>query len=753
VTTSLATDTDLTAVSSPTADDPTELLRAEVRAVLDGPRGRRARAMMLAARDFSGETDPRPVYRLLGAHRLLAANWPNRYGGRGLPAAQAAAVVEEMIAAGVSDTLHTLSVQICGTFLLSAGSPAQRAELLPALARGQRFCTVLYTEPAVGSDLSTLATRAQPAPGGGWWLTGRKVYSVRTTLADIALVAARSSEESTPYQGISLFLVPLDTPGVTVATLPSLANEAFGDVTLDGAPVGADAVVGPVGGAWPLITGALALERTGVDHVAKADAWLRGWFAEQTGGPDPLLAAAAGRLRTRVLAARALSRRCVAELDRGRVDPVAAAATKLWCSETAREVATWCAAALHERALWTHRDPDAPAAGRLEAAYREAPGLTISAGTSEMMLELVAGAGLPGKDITPVGEESLVVDLRRAVRAACGPVTERPTQDDPGVVAELAALGVLGLRVPSSLGGTGLGFGAALAACEETGAALCDGTLLDGLTAVDALVASLAHGAAATEDIAGEDVVADLVAGRRSVAMVTPERPDRPVTHPGADGLLLVASGGGLPGADARVGLLSADHPGVTRVRRTTALGDVDVVGLDEAAHAAVEPLCDGPSAETVLAADLLRRAAALIGLGSSCLVSAVRRARGRQQFGRALVDNQSVAFRLAGLATHAQALRALTAWLGARLDEATAVGDPARLGAQAAGALAEAAAFATSAAADAVQLHGAFGLVAGSPVARHYRFAPLAIARGPAPDVLRRHACTDDPTSGGLSR
>jgi len=457
------------------------LLRAEVRAVLASPAGQRALAAMLAARDSSGEADPRPVYRLLGAHRLLAANWPRVLGGRGLPAAEAAVVVEEMIAAGVSDTLHTLSVQICGTFLLSAGSAVQRAWLLPVLARGQRFCTVLYTESLVGSDLSALTTRAEPVPGGGWRLTGRKVYSVRTALADLALVAARTTVEATPYQGISLFLVPLAEPGVTVGTLPSLADEAFADVVLDRVAVGPDAVVGPTGGAWPLITGALALERTGVDHVAKADAWLTAWFADRAEASEPADGAAgdiaagevaagdlaaAGGLRTRVRAARALSRRCVEELDTGRVDPVGAAATKLWCSETAREVATWCAGALHERALWTYRDPDAPAGGRLEAAFREAPGLTISAGTSEMMLELVASAGLPSRDITPAGEEPLLVELRRAARVICSPAGERPTEDDPRVRAELAALGALGFLVPGELGGTGLGLAATLAALE-----------------------------------------------------------------------------------------------------------------------------------------------------------------------------------------------------------------------------------------------------------------------------------------------
>src|SRR5262249_42782070 len=102
---------------------------AEVRALLRGPAAAPALACLDAARGRGEEPDPRPVYRLLGAHQLLAATWPAAYGGRGLHPRCAAAVTAELVAAGVPDTLHTLSVLICGGFLLGAGAPAQRAWL------------------------------------------------------------------------------------------------------------------------------------------------------------------------------------------------------------------------------------------------------------------------------------------------------------------------------------------------------------------------------------------------------------------------------------------------------------------------------------------------------------------------------------------------------------------------------------------------------------------------------------------------
>src|SRR5262249_19752908 len=98
------------------------------------------------ATPLAAEPDPRPVYRQLGRLGLLAPGWPAELGGRGLGPIETALVVDEMVRRGVPETLHTLSVQIVGQLLLLAGSPEQQRTLLPALAAGERFATVLYSE-------------------------------------------------------------------------------------------------------------------------------------------------------------------------------------------------------------------------------------------------------------------------------------------------------------------------------------------------------------------------------------------------------------------------------------------------------------------------------------------------------------------------------------------------------------------------------------------------------------------------------
>jgi alkylation response protein AidB-like acyl-CoA dehydrogenase len=651
---------------------------AEVRALLAGPRAQAALATLRAARDL----DPRPIYRLLGERRLLAVSWPRAYGGRGLPARVAAAVVGELIAGGVPEVLHTLSVQICGNFLLTAGTAEQRAAVLPWLATGRRTATVLYSEPGVGSDLSALETTAE-ATASGWRISGRKVYSVGTALADYALVAARTSAEPSPYRGITLFLVPLDRPGITTGRLASLADEDFADVRLDGVEVPAGAVLGPVGGAWPLITEALALERTGVDYVAKARRWL---------GATKRDGATYGRLRTHTEAAAALATRCVDQLDTGRVDVVAAAATKLWCADTAREIAWWCAEQAGPAALW--RD------GLAESAYREAPGLTLSAGTSEMMLELVASSGLP----LPEGGEPLAVELRAACRAVASAYDDR----DPAGACwpDLARLGVFGLTLPAEWGGLDLGLRAAVVCAAELGRGLHDGGLLDTLTALDVLARS------------GREL--PTMDGRWRAVLADLRLPGRPIHDPDT--------------ADARFAVLDGQAialaTNLTRTKHETALGPMWTTD-----GPAGEVLLDGDAAVAALAAARVRRAAWLLGLAAGALEHTHERARTREQFGRTLITNQDVAFRLARLAVRLDAFTALVTDLAARFDDGAP--DPAL----AAGALAEAGTLALDASREAVHLHGAFGMTDASPVRRHYLTAPLAVAADAPPDALRIEA------------
>ncbi|WBB77719.1 acyl-CoA dehydrogenase family protein [Micromonospora sp. WMMD882] len=362
--------------------------RADVRQTL---RSGRVRAAAAAATGADGvEPDARPLYRLLGERGLLAVHWPVEFGGQGRPLTDAAIVAEELVRAGVPDTLHVNTIQIVGQFLLMAGDAEQQRRHLPGLARGERFASVLYTEPDAGSDLGALRTVAAP-DGDGYLITGTKVFSLKTRFVDLGLCAARTSSGAGKYQGISLFLVDLHAPGVTVSVIPGIGDEHFHQVELDSVRVSGEDLLGPRDEGWPLLNEALTIERTGLDYFLKAERWLEAALeslVDQAADPAHAHAEAIGRWKGALVADHALAWEVLTGLQADRVDPVAAAVAKYHSSELAQGIAAWAAdiPSAEQRSRRTR------AVEVLDSAYREAPGLTLSAGTSEVMLQIMAAA-------------------------------------------------------------------------------------------------------------------------------------------------------------------------------------------------------------------------------------------------------------------------------------------------------------------------------------------------------------------------
>lgn len=363
--------------------------RASVRELLRSAEVQAAAAEATSANGV--ERDARPLYRLLGELGLLAVHWPVEFGGEGRPLESAAIVVEELKRAGVPDTLHVNTIQIVGQFLLMAGSDDQKRRYLPALASGRSFASVLYTEPDAGSDLGALRAMASP-DGDGYQITGTKVFSLKTRFVDLGLCAARTTLGADKYQGISLFLIDMSAPGVTVSVIPGVGDEQFHRVDLRSVRVSGDDLLGPRGGGWPLLNEALAIERTGLDYHLKAENWLEAALdalidCDPNSSHDAHLEHI-GRWHGALTANHVLVWRVLTGLESGQVDHVSAAVAKYHSSELAQRLAAWAAdiPTPEQRAKRTR-----PAL-TLDSAYREAPGLTLSAGTSEMMLQIIAAA-------------------------------------------------------------------------------------------------------------------------------------------------------------------------------------------------------------------------------------------------------------------------------------------------------------------------------------------------------------------------
>ncbi|WP_344141877.1 acyl-CoA dehydrogenase family protein [Polymorphospora rubra] len=370
--------------------------RAEVCALLceEDVAGSVARCRRLPAGE---EPELLDVYRRLGERGWLAPNWAPEHGGLGATMVEKAILTEELVRHGVPDVTHGLSIDIVGLAIKLLGTDAQRDRLLPGLARGETSAAVLFSEPGVGSDLSSLRTRAEPDGDGGWRLFGRKIFSMKTQFADFAVTAARTTDTGVKYHGITLFLVPLKNLAVTMRPMWNLTEDRMIDVTLDGVRVGADDVLGEVDEGWQTVNRFLGLERTGVDTAAKAqrllDAVLR--HAAATGRlDDPAYAHRLLDLTARVRAARLLAWRCVTNLVDGRADDVQSSTAKWHATEVFKELAVLAPEFTGLDGVLDARDADAPVDGIVDAAYREAPGLTLAAGTSQIMLYVIATQGL-----------------------------------------------------------------------------------------------------------------------------------------------------------------------------------------------------------------------------------------------------------------------------------------------------------------------------------------------------------------------
>lgn len=334
------------------------------------------------------------VYRWLGERGWLAPSWPQRYGGLGRGAAESAIVTEELCLAGVPDDAHVLGIDIVGTFLLGVGTEEQRARWLTPLARGELLAGVLFTEPEHGSDLSRLTTRAEP-DGDGWRLYGTKVFNQKTQFAEIALCAARTSTGPVPFDGITLFLLPLRSPGVVIRPVENITNDSFNEVVIDGVRLTAADVVGEVGDGWRLLAEMLVFERTGIDFHAKIRRWLDAVAPQALReGADPDLAARHVELDARLRAGRAMAWRVIAEIDQGRPDPTTAAMAKWYITEQARAVVQFCLEVRGLSGVLSAWDPDADDLGLVEAACRYAPTHRLGSGTSEVMLYIIASSAL-----------------------------------------------------------------------------------------------------------------------------------------------------------------------------------------------------------------------------------------------------------------------------------------------------------------------------------------------------------------------
>lgn len=207
--------------------------------------------------------DARAWQRLKSDAGFGSISWPVEYGGGGLPEAYEAAfraVEREFVAPRAHEALHA-SLNIVAPTVLALGSDAQKQRHVASLRRADEMCCQLFSEPAAGSDLGALATRAE-RDGDEWVVNGQKVWTTGARFAELGYLLARTDPTAPRQAGLTAFVITMDSPGIEVRPLRQMTGGAsFNEVFLTDVRIPDRARLGDVGSGWGTAMTALAFER------------------------------------------------------------------------------------------------------------------------------------------------------------------------------------------------------------------------------------------------------------------------------------------------------------------------------------------------------------------------------------------------------------------------------------------------------------------------------------------------------------
>ena len=160
--------------------------------------------------------------------------WPKEYGGQGLGPIEQVICNQEIARAKVPGILDAIGVGMLGPTIIAHGTEEQKSRYLGPMLHGDEVWCQLFSEPAAGSDLAAVQTRARQQDDGSWRLTGQKVWTTNAQFASYGLLLARTDADVPKHKGLTMFIVPMDAEGVTVRGLRQISGEAeFNEVFFD----------------------------------------------------------------------------------------------------------------------------------------------------------------------------------------------------------------------------------------------------------------------------------------------------------------------------------------------------------------------------------------------------------------------------------------------------------------------------------------------------------------------------------------
>jgi alkylation response protein AidB-like acyl-CoA dehydrogenase len=256
---------------------------------------------------------------------LAGVTWPKEYGGQGLGPIEQVICNQEIARAKVPGILDAIGVGMLGPTIIAHGTDEQKGRYLGPMLHGDEVWCQLFSEPAAGSDLAAVQTRARLQEDGSWRLSGQKVWTTNAQFASYGLLLARTDSDVPKHKGLTMFIVPIDAADVTVRGLRQISGEAeFNEVFFDDVAIDADAVVGGVGNGWATALTTLMFERVTIGLGSEGMGYNSNRFAEAIAADaaarrDPEVRHQLGEIASELLAVRFTGYRTLSALQKGQV--------------------------------------------------------------------------------------------------------------------------------------------------------------------------------------------------------------------------------------------------------------------------------------------------------------------------------------------------------------------------------------------------------------------------------------------------
>ncbi len=342
----------------------------------------------------------RSVIRQVASDGWLGIGWPEEYGGQNRSMMEQLIFTDEAAIAGVP--IPYLTLNTVGPTIMRYGTDAQKQEILPRILAGDLHFSIGYSEPASGTDLASLKTRAR-LDGDEWVINGQKMWTSLIQYADYIWLACRTDPDLPRHKGLSMLIVPADAPGFSYTPVHTVAGVGTSATYYEDVRVPKGNLVGELNGGWALMTNQLNHERVAltssaplVHSIELVTQWARETKRDGRRVIDQeWVQILLGRAHSKADMLTLLNWKLASATDD--LSPADASATKVYGSETATEVYRALMEVVGPDSLIRGDSAGAALHGRLERYYRSALVMTFGGGTNEIQRDIIGyvGLGLP----------------------------------------------------------------------------------------------------------------------------------------------------------------------------------------------------------------------------------------------------------------------------------------------------------------------------------------------------------------------